>query len=239
MRMMVEAIKTKVFRQKEDLGRFILEHVPELPERSILVVTSKIAALAEGRVREQLSDREKEKLIRDESDFAVKTKFVWMTIKDGHVLASAGIDESNAHGKLILLPKDSFKTAVRLRGILKKKYGIKNLGVIITDSSLSPLRLGTVGTALGYAGFKGLKDYRGKKDIFGRRFKFSTVNIADSLATAAVLCMGEGNERQPLALITEAPVEFKEKTSSRELRIAPDKDMFYPIFKGLNEKKKK
>ena len=85
-------------------------------------------------------------------------------------MANAGIDESNAMGKIILLPKNSFKSAEIIRKKLQNKFGVKNLGILITDSRLFPLRAGIVGVALGYAGFKGIKNYIGKKDIFGRIF---------------------------------------------------------------------
>ncbi|MDP9249263.1 MAG: coenzyme F420-0:L-glutamate ligase [bacterium] len=237
--MQIKPLKTKIFREHEELVPFILKYVKKLPEKSVLVITSKIAALAEGRTKEFKSEKQKEDLIKQESNFAVKTSLVWMTIKDGQVLASAGIDESNGDGRMILLPKNSFQTASDIRQVLRKKYKIKNLGILITDSKLSPLRRGVVGTALGYAGFRGLRDYRGAKDLFGRTLKFSSTNVADSLATAAVLTMGEGRESQPLAVITGAPLEFTEKINKAELRIKPTEDMFYPIFKNLNVKNKK
>ncbi|MEJ0001981.1 MAG: coenzyme F420-0:L-glutamate ligase [bacterium] len=172
-----------------------------MPENSVLVVTSKIVALAEGRTAVFTDKAQKTALIKKESQFALETKYVWLTIKDGMVMASAGIDESNAAGKLILLPKDSFRAAESIRKDLKKIFKLKKLGVLITDSRIFPLRSGVVGVALGYAGFKGIRDYRGKKDIFGRVLKMSQTDVADSLATAAVLSMGEGREQQPLALI--------------------------------------
>lgn len=237
--MQIKAIKTRIFRENEDLAAFILKYIKKLPEKSILVVTSKVVALSEGRTRELQSKKGKEKLIKQESSFAVKTPLVWMTIKDGQVLASAGIDESNGNGRMVLLPKNSFKSALDIRKVLLKKFKIKYLGILITDSKLSPLRRGAVGTAVGYAGFQGLRDYRGTKDLFGRTLKFSSTNVADSLATAAVLLMGEGKERQPLAVITLAPVEFAEKINQNELRIGPKQDMFYPVFKNFHAPNKK
>ena len=150
-------------------------------------------------------------------------------------MASAGIDESNAKGKLILLPKDSFKTARNFRNTLRQKYGVKELGVLITDSRTIPLRAGVTGVAVGYAGFHGIKDYRGTPDIFGRKFKFSQTNIADGLAAAAVLVMGEGNEQQPLAMIERAPVEFCDSVNRAELRIDIQEDMYRPLFSRLSK----
>lgn len=232
--MEIMAIKTRIFRENENLIAFILKYVKNPKENSVLVVTSKIIALSEGRVVSNTSLKNKEDLIKKESNFTVKTGQTWLTMKDNMVMASAGIDESNVKGKLILLPKDSFESAEILRKKLLQKFPLKNLGVLITDSGFLPLRTGAVGTALGYSGFKGVRNYIGKKDIFGRVLKVSKTDVADSLATSAVLCMGEGKEQQPLALITNAPVVFTEKVNKKELRIDPKKDIYAPLFNQLN-----
>ena len=170
--MQIRAIKTRIFRENEALLPFILRYIKKIPENSIVVITSKIVALAEGRtvsVDLKLSrDAMREKIIKAESQFMIRTKYTWLTIKDGMVMSSAGVDESNADGKIILLPKNSFKSAELIRKELCKKFKVKNLGILITDSRLLPLRAGVVGVALGYAGFKGVRDYRGTADIFGR-----------------------------------------------------------------------
>lgn len=222
--------------ENEDLLSFVFKYVKKIEENSVLVVTSKIVALSEGRTAECKNKEQKIKLIKKESDFAIKTKDVWLTIKDGMVLANAGIDESNAKGKIILLPKDSWKSARILRKKIMQNFRLKNLGVLITDSRLMPLRAGAVGVALGYAGFEGVKNYIGKKDIFGRVLKMSKTDVADSLATSAVLCMGEGKEQQPLALIENAPIVFVEKINKRELRIDPKKDLYLPLFGSILKK---
>ncbi|KKQ04188.1 MAG: hypothetical protein US18_C0012G0016 [Parcubacteria group bacterium GW2011_GWB1_36_5] len=237
--MEIKAIKTRIFRENENLLEFILQYVKKIPEKSILVVTSKIVALAEGRTVEYKNEKQKAKIIKQESDFALKTKLVWLTIKDGMVMSSAGIDVSNADGRIILLPKNSFKTVSFIYKMLRKKFKIKNLGVLIADSKLFPLRAGIVGCAIGYAGFQGIKNYVGTKDIFGRIFKMSKTNIADSLATSAVLCMGEGREQQPLALITGAPIIFNNKINRKELMIDLKKDIYAPLFLNLKSNGKR
>ena len=238
--MKITPIKTRIFREDENLLEFILQNVKRIPESSILVVTSKIVALSEGRVAEFKNTKEKIRqkirLIKKESDFALKTKYVWLTIKDGMVMANAGVDESNADGKIILLPKDSFRSADLIRKKLKKIFKLKKLGVLITDSRVFPLRAGTVGVALGYAGFKGVRDYRDTPDIFGRILKMSRTDVADSLATSAVLSMGEGKEQQPLALISDAPALFVDKIDKKELLIDPKEDLYLPIFRSILKK---
>ncbi len=233
--MKVQAIKTRVFRPGENLQSFIEEYIPVVKENSILVVTSKIVSLSEGRIEEIKDDKTRERLIKAESQWAMKTKYTWLTIKDNMVMSSAGVDESNADGKIILLPRDSFLAATKIRNWLKKKYQLKNIGVIVTDSRLLPLRLGIVGIALGYAGLKGIRDYRGSADIFGRLLKLSKTDVVDSLATAAVLVMGEGSEKQPLAVISEAPVEFRDKINRHELDINIKEDLYRPIFEKIGK----
>jgi len=233
--MKIKTIKTVIFQPRDNLLTFIKRYVSRLKEGDILVVTSKIVALAEGRYRPKTDRAGKEKIIRAESEFSLPTKLVFLTIKDGMVMASAGVDESNGNGQIILLPRDSFKVAREIRRHFQKHFGLKCLGVIVTDSRTAPLRAGVTGVALGYAGFRGLKDYRQLPDLFGRLFHFSRVDVADSLATAAVLCMGEGRERCPLALISGAPVEYVDRVVKNELYIDIKEDMYGPLFRRFTK----
>jgi len=246
------AVRTRIFRENEDLVDFIRKAIPKLKNGSVLVVTSKIVALSEGRTAHVRTRKEKEALIKKESTWALQTHPEWWwTEKDGALLVNAGIDDSNADlprvdsrvkagGKrVVLLPKDSFKAAALLRKQLRWLYKVKSLGVVITDSRISPMRAGVTGLALGYAGFKGIRDYRGKKDIFGRKLKVTMTDVADSLATAAALVMGEGAEQQPLAIIEDLPagrqarlVEFTNKPiNPKEVMIPAKDDMYAPLFK--------
>ncbi len=220
--------------ENEHLEDFIFEYIPAVQENSIIVVTSKIVALSEGRTCDDDSEETKERLTKQESEWMMQTKYVWLTLKDGMLVASAGIDRSNANGKLILLPKDSFQTAARIREVIQKKYDVHNIGVLITDSRLLPLRAGALAYAIGYAGFKGIRDNRGKPDIFGRELLYSQTDVADGLASAAVICMGEGAEQIPLALIVDPPVEWTDEPNDpKELVIPPEEDVYRPFFENL------
>ncbi len=236
--MEIKAFRTRIFQENEALLQFVLKYIKKLPENSVLVMASKIVALSEGRTASYKNAkskmRERTALIKRESEFALNTKVVWLTIKDGMIMANAGIDESNGAGKLIFLPRDSFKTAEMLCKQLKKHFKIKNLGVVISDSGLLPLRAGVIGVAVGYAGFEGVKSYKNKRDIFGRKFAYQKTNIADSLATTAALCMGEGDEQQPLAIIENAPVVFKAKINKKEIQINPKEDIYAPLLNKFN-----
>ncbi len=228
--MKIKTVKTRIFRPGEDLIKFVENYFPTFKEEDVLVITSKVVSLAEGRIIKKTEGLKKEDIIKKESDFFLAGKYAPITIKDGVVMMSAGIDESNANGSYILLPKDSFKTASNVRNYFIKKHKLKKFGVIITDSRSIPLRRGVAGFSVGYAGIKALKDYRKSKDIFGKAFHFSVVNTIDSLAVVAVLCMGEGKEQKPLALISEAPISFTDRINRNELKVKVKDDMYYPIF---------
>src|SRR3989344_2298692 len=233
--MIIKPIKTRVFKERENLLDFLEFYVKKPKEKSIIVITSKIVALSEGRTAIAENITTKEKLIKSESEIAIPTKHVWLTIKDGMAMAAAGIDESNANGKLILLPRDSFKSAREIRSFLLGKYKLHHFCVLITDSRTLPFRSGVTGVALGYAGFKAIRDYIGEPDIFGRKFKYSRSNYADGLASAAVCVMGEGAEQRPLAVITNSPVEFCKCIKRDELRINLEDDMYLPLFSSLKK----
>ena len=103
--------------------------------------------------------------------------------------------------------------------------------MIITDTRSTPLRVGTLGRAIGYAGIKPLKSYIGKRDLYGRKSRVTISNHVDALAVSAVLTMGEGNERIPLVIIREAPVQFSQNQKREELNIPAQKDLFSSIYK--------
>ncbi|MEK9182919.1 MAG: coenzyme F420-0:L-glutamate ligase [Patescibacteria group bacterium] len=235
--MIVKSIKTSIFSAGGDLFVFITRYLKKISEQSIIVVTSKIVALAQGRT---VDPREIswDELIARESQWAIPTKYCYLTLKEGMIAPNAGIDKSNADGKWILWPADSYGVAESLRQRLSHHCRIKKLGVLITDSRVLPLRKGITGVALGYAGFKGLRDYVGKSDIFGRKLKMSRTNVADSLAATAVLLMGEADEQTPMAVIEDAPVEFVFKQNKRELKINPAADLYRPLFERFLKRRK-
>src|SRR3989344_7492611 len=126
--MKVAPIRTRVFKEGEDLLAFIVEHVPRLKDASVLVVTSKIVALSEGSVVQASTSSAKGAIIRAESEWQLQAKYGKITLKDGLLMWNAGTDESNAKGNIILLPKDSFVSAALIRKALKRHYKIKKLG---------------------------------------------------------------------------------------------------------------
>lgn len=248
--MNIKPVKTRILNPpKDDLLQIIRASVKSLKEKSIVVITSKVVAIWEGRCL-PMANHTKDDLTIQEADFylprsAVPGAWCMHTLKNNVFIPSAGIDESNADGYYILWPKDSQKSAKKLWSWLKKKYQVKDLGVIITDSHTIPLRRGVLGISLGHYGFNPLKDYRGKKDLFGRPFKMAQTNIADGLAAAAVTIMGEGSECTPICIIENIPwVKFvsspvKSKLPFSSFEIKTKEDMYYPLFASVPWKKGK
>ncbi len=189
---------------------------------NILVMAQKIVSKAEGRqvlldsvdpsaaavklARETDKDPRLVELILRESSAVIRTAPGVIIVRHrlGIISANAGIDQSNinhADGECaLLLPENPDRSALRLREALQQEFG-RDLGVIVSDSMNRPWRLGTVGYAIGSAGVTVLEDRRGDTDIFGRELKVTMSNLADSIATAAMLVMGETSERVPAALV--------------------------------------
>lgn len=232
---------------KDSLLPFLRESLrrTKLKEKSIVVIASKIVAIGQGRCAKLDDVKEKDDLIKKEADWylerdSVPGRLIMLTIKNNLLIATAGIDESNGNGYFILWPEKPFEAAKEIQRFLKKEYSLKKVGVIIADSHSIPCRRGIIGACLSYFGFFPLKDYRGKKDIFGREMKFSQANIADSLAAAAVIAMGEGKEQTPLAVIEGMDfVSFKpgNPLKSEPLAIAPKEDLYFPFIHNIKWKK--
>ncbi len=235
-----EGVKTRIFKLDEPVLDFIIEVFQArsspgtLKENDVLCITSKIVSLSESRIipRHAIGKRD---LIKKEADiYLADGPFdVSLTIKHGLMIPSAGIDESNADGDFyILYPTDPFASARKICDGLKARLGIKNLGVILTDSHTQPLRRGVSGIALSYWGFEGVKNYAGKPDLFGRSLKYTSVHAADALATAAVFEMGESSEAKCLAVIRGANISFCDKIDPREGLIAPENDLYFSLYKS-------
>jgi len=233
--MSVFPVGTRVFRQGENLVDFVVSQVgAELVQESMLLaITSKIVSLAENRVVDR-SSITKERLIEREADHHLGDAGFGciLTVKHGHLIMSAGIDESNSEtGGYILYPEDPFRSARDLWDGLRRQWNIKDLGVILTDSRTTPLRKGVTGFSLAHWGFQGLKNRIGAPDLFGREMKMTMVNLADTLAAAATLGMGETDESRPLAVLECGDVSFVDEGNPSEMHMPPEQDLYYPFFK--------
>lgn len=247
--MKIQTIKTRLLvPPKDDLFDAIKGAVKKIPERSILAIASKAVSIGEGRCVWKKNFPVKDDLIIMESDKylprdLVPEKRIIHTFKNNVFIPSAGIDESNGNGYYIFWPKNPLESAKKLWLWAQSHFRIKNFGIIITDSHSIPQRRGVIGISLAHYGFSPLKDYRGRRDLFGKKLKVSQTNLADCLASSAIAVMGEGDEQTPLCLFTD--IDFIHFTnSSRNSRkkyssfeVKKGEDLYRPLFDNLPWKK--
>ena len=225
-----------------DLIESILESLEgaelQLQDGDVLAVSSKYAAIAAGRIYKlddiKASPRARHlaerynmsaavaQLVLDEADhiFGGIGQGFLLTARGGIISPNAGLDRSNIpSGQVVLLPEDPFKGAEAIFEALRQRLG-RHIGVILTDSWLLPGRYGTGGIALGAAGFKPVKDERGKDDLFGNPMAVTQVGVADSLAACAQVVMGERDQATPFALLRGADIELtREPYSAADMSI--------------------
>ncbi len=144
----------------------------------------------------------------------------------GFVMANAGIDASNVGGddRVILLPENPDQSARNLASNIERRSGAK-VGIVITDSWGRPWRLGTVGFAIGLAGLPGVVDMCGEPDLDGRPLQATAIGIADEIAAAASLVMGQAAEGQPVVVVRGLPSYANTQDASDIIR-PPDDDLF-------------
>jgi len=216
-----------------------------LADGDVVVIAQKIVSKAEGRTVSIKSIQPSEKaielaaatdkepaivqLILDESRQILRHRPGVLIAEHrlGFVLANAGIDRSNVTAdtdEVLLLPEHPDQSAALLRQGLTDKLGVK-LGVIIADSVGRAWRMGTTGMTLGCAGVDALVDLRGQSDMFGRVLQVSEHAVADAIAAAAELLMGEADEATPVVIVRGLNQGDSEQDSKVLLR-EEHEDMF-------------
>jgi len=241
--MIINAIKTeRVTTGSVNLLDLIASSVKELHENDILVITSKVVSLCEGSTV-PIEGTDKQELINQQADLYFPSHSgafnINFTITGHHLIASAGIDESNGDGVYVLWPRGPQTTANQVRHFLQQHYGVEHIGVIITDSTNRPMQRGVIGIPLAHSGFDAIRRYAGEPDLFGRTIKVSTANISGGLSAAAVVAMGEGDEQTPLCRISDATfVTFQDRDPSdeelAEINIQLQDDLFAPFLTAVD-----
>lgn len=226
-------IKTRIMQPpKDDLESVLDESINDLQEGDIVAVSSKVVAISEGNCV-LIEGTDKVALVEQEADLMIPRSY-WstpLTVKHNAFIGTAGIDESNADGHYILLPKDPFKSANEILAYLQKRFNLSRLGVIITDSHSAPLRRGAMGVSIGYAGFAPTINYVGTSDLFGREMKIEVANIVDALAAGAGVVMGETDECQPVVIIRGVPNLTFTKEETKENFLVPfSEDTFRVLY---------
>ena len=147
--------------------------------------------------------------------------------KNGIICANAGVDRSNVEGErnVALLPKNPDASAQKIRQEIKRQTGC-DVAVIVSDTHGRPFRMGEINVAIGVAGIKPIRDRRGEKDLFGYVLRIKQTAVADELASAAELVIGQANEGIPAAIIRGYNYQTAESASATELTRPKEKDLF-------------
>jgi coenzyme F420-0:L-glutamate ligase/coenzyme F420-1:gamma-L-glutamate ligase len=214
----------------------------------ILALASKVISKSEGRqVRladvvpsaqayelavQSQKDPRLVQVILDESDAVLRVRpgLLIMRHRLGYVCANAGVDQSNVgpgaveENLVVLLPVDPDASAAELRRRIREVTGV-GVAVVIVDSHGRPHRMGAVGIAIGAAGLPALEDWRGRPDLFGRPLAHTQVGLADQVASAASLLLGQAAEGLPLVLLRGVPFEPRDGRAAELIR-PPELDLF-------------
>lgn len=236
----------------DDLVALIIDHLASIGERlhdgDIVVMAQKIVSKAEGRLVRladvEASDRAAEigatvgkdprvvQVVLDDSNAIVRVRrgLIVVEQRSGWVCANAGVDRSNveadgANEYLALLPADADASAERFRQQLAILTGVAP-AVIINDSHGRAWRIGTTGVAIGCAGLPPVWNQRGLHDLFGYELVSSEECIADELAAAASLIMGQSDEGRPVVVIRGYQLPAAPPAPARSIQRPAEIDSF-------------
>ena len=240
-----------IIHENDDLVEIILDSMDQMQlnieDSDVFIIAQIVISRVEGRVRDlkeieptqdamQLEKTIKKDprlitLILEESKEVLKTAVIGgigkiiVENKLGFVCADAGIDSSNTpNDNVTLLPENPDKSAAEIRARIRQKTG-KDVAIIISDTHGRPFRQGAINVALGVAGIKEIYDYRGRIDLFGYQLQKTQIAIADELASAAEIIMGEADEGMPVILIRGYQFNDREGKGLRLIRPS-DQDLF-------------
>lgn len=213
----VIVIAQKIFSKAENRIRNLKDVVPSKRAERIAKETGKHPQLVE--------------LVLNETKTVIKASPEVLLVENtrGLVCINAGIDKSNVQGRenYALLPENSDKSAEICRKDILTLTG-KNVAVIICDTYSRPFRRGQVNYAIGVAGIRLFKDYRGKQDLFGQTLKVKNIAVVDEIAATAELLLGQGAEGTPIVVFKglNTVIKFSEKSSIEGIRISRTEDLF-------------
>jgi len=216
-------IRTGIIHEGDDLVEALLAGIRRteaghVAEGDIIVVAESAVATREGRImrldtviprpdslllgnRYGIDPRLAEVVTRESDEIVGGIPGHLLCMKGGTLLPNAGVDASNAPpGCVVLLPRDPDRSAREIREEIAKRTGIQ-MGVIIADSRTHAMRSGCSGVAIGCSGIPAVIDVRGHHDLFGRPLEVTKQALADNIASAAEIVMGEADESTPAALI--------------------------------------
>lgn len=227
--MQIFGIKMPLIHPGDDLTSISIECSKKqgnsIHDKDIVIFSAKVVGTSQGRLvdlskvkpskkalalskKYHLDPAFTEVVIKESDEILGGVEYALATMKKGVLIANGGVDQSNSpQGFATLWPKDPQKSAEDLKRCFKEA-GL-DVGILVIDSRTLPLRMGNSAVALGVTGFAPVEDLRGKKDLYGRPMKIKRMAIADDLAAAAHLVMGETSESIPIAVVRDAPVRYE------------------------------
>ena len=228
------------------INRCLTDQNLDLKNKDILVIAQKIISKSEDRFVDLKTVKPSEKALEiskktdkdprlvesilGEANEIIRAEKGILVVehKLGHILANAGIDRSNiarTSDHVLLLPKDPDASARKIKNYFQGLYKIK-IGVLITDSIGRAWRLGTTGHALGSSGIKTLMDLRNNEfDRDGRLLQSTVIGVADQIASASTLLMGESSEGTP-AIIVRGLDLCDDSDTVKDLIRSAEEDLF-------------
>jgi coenzyme F420-0:L-glutamate ligase/coenzyme F420-1:gamma-L-glutamate ligase len=251
----VRGVSTGIIRPGEDIVSVLIAALSgtndAIREGDIIVIAESALATAEGRLVDlaevtptmkavDLADefgmdpREVEVVIQESDSIVGGITGFLLCMKNGTLLPNAGVDASNAPpGYLVPLPRDPDASADRIRREIYNRCRV-HTGVIVADSRTHAMRVGCSGVAIGCAGMPSVIDDRGRCDLFGRKLLVTKRAIADNIATAAELVMGEADECMPIAIVRGLDIPLSDEVGIEA--IAADECLFMGTLRNIRKK---
>jgi len=236
--------KRDQFNIFEALTETLDKNHERLEEGDVIIISTKYISNSQGRIIDLKNVKTSEEGMQVSKKFQIKAEIAEIILREsdkifggisGFVITSAdnimapnaGIDKSNVKkGKIVLYPKDPYLIAEQIRRKIFLKF-LMHVGVILVDSRLMPVRIGTSGVAISCAGVEPVLDMRSEKDLDGNSLKVTFQAVVDNLATIANHKMGEAAESKPFAIVRDSGAKLTDrKISPTEMAISPDQCVY-------------
>ncbi len=242
--------KIPLIKPGDNIGQLISERT-ELKQHDIVIISSTVVSKSENMMRSirdiPVTERAKNIALRNNNEpgfvqavlnesieVLLESPFLLVSMKNGSICVNAGIDHSNVEGSdnILLLPEDPDESARKIKDSIFKLTG-KKVSVIITDTNGRAFRIGQTGAAIGIAGIKAMRDWRGTCDLFGRILEVKNEGVADELACFANLMMGEGDGGTPVVVIRGLDM-YHESYGIKELIRPENEDVIRKALRSLS-----
>lgn len=242
--------KIPLIKPGDSLGHLISKRT-SLEDHDIVIISSTVVSKSENMIRSikdiPVTERGRKIALRNNTDprfvqavlnesieLLLESPFLLVRMKNGCICVNAGIDHSNVEGSdnILLLPEDSDESARKIKDSLFELTG-KKVSVIITDTNGRAFRIGQTGAAIGIAGIKAMRDWRGTKDLFGKILEVKNEGVVDELACFANLLMGEGDGGTPVVVIRGLEM-YHESNGIKDILRPEKEDMIKKALRSLS-----